>query len=116
MVPYGSGILSFAILPPVVLEVSKKLFFMKKTGIPDRDPRKRDEEKSRLNFLFFYLSGLGLFRKPQDPSGQIARAKGFRMDPFIGHAGFGKRSAHVVHEGCRTADVRVGVGRAQGSI
>jgi hypothetical protein len=30
MVPYGSGILSFAILPPVVLEVSKKLFFMKK--------------------------------------------------------------------------------------
>ena len=28
MVPYGSGILSFAILPPVVLEVSKKLFFL----------------------------------------------------------------------------------------
>lgn len=85
----------------------------KKTGIPDRDPRKRDEEKSRLNFLFFYLSGLGLFRKPHDPLGQIARAKGFRMDPFIGHASFGKRSAHVVHEGCRTADVRVGIGRGR---
>lgn len=28
MVPYGSGILSFSILPPVVLEVSKKLFFL----------------------------------------------------------------------------------------